>query len=242
MNIAIRRRLMNPSEKGTLVYSAIMNAEDIRTIEVYRYDQDLGAFECSDISDLQSTTNNVYVIPKQDNFGCIINYGGIRGDLTKVDNTHFTISNQRTEQERATNTLCVISQPLEIPIGFRNTDPITYRLDFDGSNNASAYYKGGPYSQPIDTSTSRQPTGASNSVYKCKKSVWFTIYWSGSTFYITTHKVKQQVYKLTQFGGFSSSNKYTDETTISSFGTNDVTPNIFIDRCFGLTTAKLYQL
>jgi len=29
---------MNPSEKGTLVYSAIMNAEDIRTIEVYRYD------------------------------------------------------------------------------------------------------------------------------------------------------------------------------------------------------------
>lgn len=240
----IRRRMMGGEEKpvGTLVYAAEMPASGVRSIDVYRYDTALGAFECSDISDLASSVNTVYAIPKNDNIGVLINWGGIRGTLTKVDSTHFTFQNQRTEQERAANTRCVITSVLTIPIGLRNTEAIEYRLDFEGYNNASAYYIGGPYSQPIDTGTSIQPSGASNKAYKCKKSVWFSVYWSGSTFYVTTHRVKQKVWKLTQNGGVIDEAEYTDERTVSSFGTNDVTPYFFIDRCYGLTTAKLYQL
>ena len=226
---------------GTLVASVVMNAADVRTIEVYRYDSALGAFECSDISDLASSVNIVYAIPKNDNIGVLINYGNIRGSLTKVDNTHFTFQNQRTEQERAANTLCVIPQTLVIPIGTRNTETIEYRLDIEGYNNASAYYTGGPYGQAIDTSSSIQPSGASNKVYKCKKSVWFSVYWSGNNFYVTTHKVKQKVWKLTQNGGVMTEEEYTDEITRNSFGTNGVSPNIYLS-CFGQTTAKLYQL
>lgn len=239
-----RRGLMGSVKKeiGTLVASAVMNAADVRTIEVYGYDSALGAFECSDISDLGATTSNVYVIPKNDSVGCLVNWGGIRDNLTKVDDTHFTFQNQITGQATAANTLCIISKPLVIHIGSRHTETIEYRLDFEGCNNASAYYIGGPYSQPIDTGTSIQPSGASNKAYKCKKSVWFSVYWSGSTFYVTTHRVKQKVWKLTQNGGVIDEAEYTDERTVSSFGTNDVTPYFFIDRCYGLTTAKLYQL
>lgn len=227
---------------GTLIYAAEMPASGVRSIDVYRYDTAMGAFECSDISDLGASVNLVYAIPKNDSIGVFINYGNIRGSLTKVDDTHFTFQNQRTEQDRAANTRCVITSTLTIPIGLRNTEAIEYRLDFEGYNNASAYYRGGPYSQPIDTGTSIQPSGASNKAYKCKKSVWFSVYWSGSTFYVTTHRVKQKVWKLTQNGGVIDEAEYTDERTVSSFGTNDVTPYFFIDRCYGLTTAKLYQL
>ena len=225
---------------GTLVYAATMTASGVRSIDVYRYDTALGAFECSDISDLAASVSTVYCVPKNDSIGVLINYGGIRGTLTKVDDTHFTFQNQRTEQERAANTLCVITSTLTIPIGVRNTETIEYRLDFEGYNKVEAYYVGGPYGQPIDTSGSAQPSGASNKGYKCKKSVWFSVKWTGSNFAVTTHKVVQKVWKMADTP-YVDEGEYTDETTRTSFGGGGVSPHIEI-ACLGETTAKLYQL
>ena len=217
-----------------------MPASGVRSIDVYRYDTALGAFECSDISDLASSVNNVYAIPKNDSIGTIIKWGGVRGTLTKVDGSHFTFQNQRTEQERAANTRCVITSTLTIPIGLRNTEAIEYRLEFEGYCKATAYYKGGPYSQNIDTAASAQPSGASNSAYKCKKTVWFSVKWTGSNFAVTTHRSIQKVWKVADVP-FIDEGEYTDERTLTSFGTGDVSPHILIE-CLGAVTAKLYQL
>lgn len=217
-----------------------MPASGVRSIDVYRYDTALGAFECSDISDLASSVNTVYAIPKNDNIGVLINWGGIRGTLTKVDDTHFTFQNQRTEQDRAANTRCVITSTLTIPIGVRNTETIEYRLEFEGYCKAEAYYRGGPYSQNIDTSSSQQPTGGSNKAYKCKKTVWFSVKWTGNNFAVTTHKAVQKVWKVADTP-YVDEGEYTDERTLTSFGTSDVLPHILIE-CLGETTAKLYQL
>lgn len=239
---AIRRRAIMALAKpiGTLIYATEMPADGVRTIEVYGYDSALGAFECSDISDLPSSVNTVYAIPKNDSIGTIIKWGGIRGTLTKVDDTHFTFQNQRTEQERAANTRCVITSVLTIPIGLRNAEAIEYRLEFEGYCKAEAYYTGGPYEQPIDTSTSAMPSGASNSAYKCKKTVWFSVKWTGGNFAVTTHRVVQKVWKVADVP-FVDEGEYTDEATRSSFGANDISPHIRIV-CLGAVTAKLYQL
>lgn len=226
--------------EGTLVYATEMPASGVRSIDVYRYDTALGAFECSDISDLAATTNNVYCVPKNDAVGVLINYGNIRGMLTKVDGTHFTFQNQRTEQDRAANTRCVITSLLTIPIGIRNTETIEYRLDFEGYCKAEAYYAGGPYNQPIDTAASAQPSGGSNKAYKCKKTVWFSVKWTGSNFAVTTHKAVQKVWKVADVP-FIDEGEFTDERTLPSFGTSSVSPHISIE-CLGAVTAKLYQL
>lgn len=237
-----RRAMMKALAKpiGTLIYATEMPADGVRTIEVYGYDSALGAFECSDISDLASSVNNVYAIPKNDSIGTIIKWGGVCGTLTKVDSTHFTFQNQRTEQDRAANTRCVIVSTLNIPIGVRNTEEIEYRLEFEGYCKADTYYKGGPYRQEIETASSIQPFGANNKAYKCKKTVWFSVKWSGNTFYVTTRKVKQKVWNVADVP-IINEGEYTDETTRSSFGTNDVSPHIEIE-CLGAVTAKLYQL
>ena len=237
-----RRAMMKALAKpiGTLIYAAEMPASGVRSIDVYRYDTALGAFECSDISDLASSVNNVYAIPKNDSIGTIIKWGGISSTLTKVDDTHFTLQNQRTEQDRAANTRCVITSTLTIPIGLRNTEAIEYRLEYEGYCKATAYYRGGPYSQNIDTATSAQPSGASNSAYKCKKTVWFSVKWTGGNFAVTTHRVVQKVWKVADVP-FVDEGEYTDEATRSSFGTNDTSPHIRIE-CLGAVTAKLYQL
>ena len=237
-----RRTMMKALAKpiGTLIYAAEMPASGVRSIDVYRYDTAMGAFECSDISDLASSVNNVYAIPKNDSIGVLINYGNIRGTLTKVDNTHFTFQNQRTEQDRAANTRCVITSVLTIPIGLRNTEAIEYRLEFEGYCKADAYYRGGPYSQYIETATSAQPSGGSNKAYKCKKTVWFSVKWTGNNFAVTTHKAVQKVWKVADVP-FVDEGEYADERTLTSFGTGDVSPHIFIE-CLGAVTAKLYQL
>ena len=225
---------------GTLVYAAEMPASGVRSIDVYRYDTALGAFECSDISDLPSSVNTVYCVPKNDSIGVLINWGGIRGALTKVDDTHFTFQNQRTEQDRAANTRCVITSVLTIPIGLRNTEAIEYRLEFEGNCKAEAYYTGGPYGQIIDTTASAQPSGGSNKAYRCKKTVWFSVKWTGSNFSVTTHKAVQKVWKMADTP-YVDEGEYTDERTLTSFGKNDVSPHIVIE-CLGAVTAKLYQL
>lgn len=225
---------------GTLIYAAEMPASGVRSIDVYRYDTAMGAFECSDISDLASSVNNVYAIPKNDSIGVSLKWGAIRSTLTKVDNNHCTLQNQRTEQDRAANTRCVIASTLTIPIGLRNTEAIEYRLEYEGYCKATAYYKGGPYSQLIDTAASAQPSGGSNSAYKCKKTVWFSVKWTGSNFAVTTHRAVQKVWKVADVP-FIDEGEYTDERTLTSFGTGDVSPHILIE-CLGAVTAKLYQL
>ena len=225
---------------GTLIYAAEMPASGVRSIDVYRYDTALGAFECSDISDLASSVNNIYAIPKNDSIGVLLKWGAIRSTLTKVDNKHFTLQNQRTEQDRAANTRCVITSLLTIPIGLRNTEAIEYRLEYEGYCKADAYYRGGPYSQLIATATSAQPSGASNSAYKCKKTVWFSVKWTGGNFAVTTHRSVQKVWKVADVP-FVDEGEYTDERTLTSFGTSDVSPHISIE-CLGAVTAKLYQL
>ena len=225
---------------GTLIYAAEMPASGVRSIDVYRYDTAMGAFECSDISDLGASVNFVYAIPKNDSIGVLINYGAIRGTLTKVDDAHFTFQNQRTEQDRAANTRCVITSTLTIPIGLRNTEAIEYRLEFEGYCKGEAYYRGGPYAQLIDTTSSAQPSGRSNKAYKCKKTVWFSVKWTGSNFAVTTHRSVQKVWKVADVP-FIDEGEYTDETTRSSFGSNDTSPHILIE-CLGAVTAKLYQL
>ena len=237
-----RRAMMKALAKpiGTLIYAAEMPASGVRSIDVYRYDTALGAFECSDISDLASSVNTVYAIPKNDNIGVLINYGNIRGTLTKVDSTHFTFQNQRTEQDRAANTRCVITSVLTIPIGLRNTEAIEYRLEFEGYCKADAYYRGGPYEQLIETATSAQPSGNSDKSYKCKKTVWFSVKWTGSNFAVTTHRAVQKVWKVADVP-FIDEGEYTDERTLTSFGWGNVSPHILIE-CLGAVTAKLYQL